>query len=92
MSTQIHINSSNLEAQINVLKNMESRWTAMNTTPPATVGGGASCNELELIGNLYHDIHTTMVQLIENTIGFMENTKKSFENSDQTTARLMENK
>lgn len=90
MSEQIHINTSSLETEIEALKSMQSRWSAMNSTPPATVGGGATVNELELIGSMYHDLHSTMLQLIGNTIGFMENTLKSYQHSDNTAAHTME--
>lgn len=92
MSEQIHINASGLETEIEALKSMQSRWSAMNTTPPAAVGGGATVNELELIGSTYHNLHSAMLQLIGNTIGFMENTLKSYQHSDNTAAHTMEKK
>ncbi len=92
MGNQIHISASNLQTEIGTLKSIMSKWCAMKKTPPAAAGGGPAVNELEQIGKAYEELHDTMIQLISNTIGFMENTEKSYQHSDQTAAKVIAKK
>lgn len=83
---EIKINVNALNDAITRLKNL--RTTCQNTKNkiPDTVGGGLTVNELESISSLYEDLDTGFINLVSNTISFMENVKESYKSSDSKAA------
>lgn len=86
----IQIEFPTLDSSIGKLKSMQKQWQAMDSKPPQTIGGGASVNELELMGATYDKLHTHMCNLISETILFMEKTRASYKESDEKSKDLID--
>ncbi len=83
---EIKINISNLGNAVIRLNNMAANWSARNTAPPKTVGGGKTVNELEEIAQIYTDLNSNLVTLASTTASFFSNIKDSYEASDKKAA------
>jgi len=83
---EIKISISDLESAVTKLNGYAASWAANNTTPPATVGGGSTVNELEKIAQLYKDLNSHMATLASSTATFFSNIKDSYQESDQKAA------
>lgn len=83
---EIKIKINALNDSITELKNLKTACQDWETTCPETVGGGQTVNELESIAALYKSLNTHFIDLVSNTISFMENVKTSYESSDQEAA------
>lgn len=84
---EIQIKIDKLSESITKLCGLKESCQSWNTTCPETVGGGQTVNELESIASLYKNLNVHFIDLISNTILFMENMKDSFEESDNEAAR-----
>ena len=84
---EIKIKINALNDSITELKNLKTACQDWDTTCPETVGGGQTVNELESMGTLYKNLNTHFINLVSNTISFMENVKTSYEESDNKAAR-----
>ncbi len=84
--SEIKVNLDNLEGAILKLNNYAANWESNPTTPPATVGGGQTVNELEELAQMYKDLNTHMVTLASTTAAFFTNVKNSYQESDQKAA------
>lgn len=89
---EIKIKISALNDSITELKKLKSACQHWDTTSPQIIGGGHTVNELESIVTLYKSLNTHFIDLVSNTISFMENVKTSYESSDQeSSAKLSGN-
>lgn len=79
---EIKIAIDALENKISELQTLQNEISTNATTPPATVGGGTSVNELEKIATLHQTMLSSIQLLVTNTISFMENIKVSYVESD----------
>lgn len=83
---EIKIKINALNDSITELKNLKSTCQEWDTLSPEIVGGGQTVGELESIAKLYKSLNTHFIDLVSNTISFMENVKSSYEESDQNAA------
>lgn len=83
---EIIIRTAKLDESISDLKSLRSQCQNFDINYPNTVGGGRTVDELECMAKLYQDINNKFIELINNTISFMENLKDSFEESDRKAA------
>jgi len=84
--SEIKVNLVNLDGAITRLNNLAANWSANPTTPPATVGGGKTANELEELAQMYKELNDHMVSLASNTAAFFTNVKNSYQESDHKAA------
>lgn len=84
---EIQIKINKLSESITKLGSLKESCQSWNTTCPETIGGGQTVNELEGLASLYKSLNVHFIDLISNTILFMENMKDSFEESDNEAAR-----
>jgi len=89
---EIKINITNLEGAIARLNNMATNWASNDTTPPTTVGGGKTANELEALAQMYKELNNQMAELAANTASFFANIKSSYEESDHKAASNIKGK
>ena len=90
--SEIKVNLVNLDVAISQLNNLARNWGANPKTPPATVGGGKTANELEELAQVYRDLNDHMVSLASNTAAFFTNVKNSYQESDHQAASKMSGK
>lgn len=88
--SEINVSVADLEEAIEKLNSLSTGWSAIDTTPPETVGDGYVVDKLVEIAQLYQDLHAGMATLISNTISFLTNTKESYETSDQQAATAID--
>lgn len=89
---EIKIKVSEINSAITRLQGLQSRCNLRNTTPPATVGGGKTINELEDIADAYKTLNTHFEDLVSNTISFLQNVRDSYTSSDTKAANKIANK
>lgn len=89
---EIKIKISEINNAITSLQGLQSRCSSRDTTPPETVGGGKTVNELEKIADTYRSINTQFEGLISQTILFLENVRDSYVSSDTKAANKIANK
>ena len=89
---EIKVKVSEINNAITRLQGLQSRCSSRNTTPPATVGGGKTVNELEDIADVYKTLNTHFEDLISNTISFLQNVRDSYASSDTKAANKIANK
>lgn len=89
---EIKVKVSEINNAITRLQGLQSRCISRNTTPPATVGGGKTVNELEDIADVYKTLNTHFEDLISNTISFLQNVRDSYTSSDTRAANRIANK
>lgn len=89
---EIKIKVSEINSAITRLQGLQSRCNSRNTTPPATVGGGKSVNELEDIADVYKTLNTHFEDLVSNTVSFLQNVRDSYTSSDTKVANKIANK
>lgn len=89
---EIKINVPEINSAITRLQGLQSRCNSRNTTPPATVGGGKTVNELENLADVYKALNTHFEDLISNTISFLQNVRDSYTSSDTKAANKIANK
>lgn len=89
---EIKVKITEINNAITRLQSLESRCSSRNTSPPATVGGGKTVNELESIADAYKTINTHFEELISNTISFLQNVRDSYTSSDTKAANKIANK
>ena len=85
--SEIKLKINELNDSIEALKKLKTECQEWDTTSPDTVGGGQTVNELEAIAALYKKLNTHFIDLVSNTVSFMENVKESFEESDIEAAK-----
>lgn len=83
---EISISILALNNAITSLKSLESDWNSKVENAPETVGGGDAVKELEAIGKVYEDLHTHLSALLAGTISFLENTRQSYQESDEAAS------
>lgn len=83
---EIKIKINALNDSISELKNLKTACQDWDVTSPEMVGGGQTVGELESIATLYKSLNSNFIDLVSNTISFMENVKSSYEESDQNAA------
>ena len=89
---EIKVKVSEINSAITRLQGLQSRCNSRKTTPPATVGGGKTVNELEDIADVYKTLNTHFEDLITNTISFLQNVRDSYTDSDTKAANKIANK
>lgn len=89
---EIKVKISEINSAITKLQRLQSRCNSRNTTPPTTVGGGKTVNELEDIADVYKSLNTQFGVLVSNTISFLQNVKDSYVSSDTKAANKIKNK
>lgn len=89
---EIKIKIDRLNESITKLGSLKESCQNWNTSCPETVGGGQTINELESIATLYKSLNVHFIDLISNTMLFMENMRESFEESDNEAARSISSK
>lgn len=89
---EIKLNINSLEDAISQLQDLRNECVNYGNLCPNTVGGGLTVNELESLVKTYDKLDNEFIQLISNTILFMKNVQKSFENSDKKAANSIQNK
>lgn len=55
---EINIKITELNNTITKMKNLQKKSKSVNATPPATVGGGKTVNEIEEIAKLYQKLNS----------------------------------
>lgn len=85
--SEIKINVEKIDVSITKLQKLKSKCILNSKTPPETVGGGQTVNELETIANEYRNIDSHLELLVSNTISFLQNVKNSYITSDQKAAK-----
>ena len=86
MST-IDIKINVLDSAINELANVKRTCDGFKKTPPSTIGGVKTVNELEEIGKLYQTMNDHLSAMIGSTITLLQKTKDGFQTNDQTAAK-----
>lgn len=86
---EIKVSITHLEAAISALNTLQADWSANNTTPPPTLGGGKTVAEFEELSRMYKDLNSHMVTLVSNTAAFLTNVKESYVESDNKAASGM---
>lgn len=81
--SEINLKSVNLSNHIADLKSLKNRISSDNNKCDAVRGGGTAIQELETLAGSYKKMKTNVTELIENTIGFMENINLSFTENDK---------
>lgn len=89
---EIKVKVSEINNAITKLQGLQSKCNSRNTTPPVTVGGGKTVNELENIANVYKTLNTQFETLLSNTISFLQNVRDSYTASDTKAANKIANK
>lgn len=89
---EINVKITEINNAISKLKALHSKCNSRKTTPPSTVGGGKTVNELENIADIYKSLNRDFGELISNTISFLENVKDSYVSSDTKAAQGINNK
>ena len=89
---EIKVKVSEINSAITRLQGLQSRFNSRKTTPPTTVGGGKTVNELEDIADVYKTLNTHFEDLITNTISFLQNVRDSYTASDTKAANKIANK
>lgn len=84
--SEINVKISGVEDAITKLQNLQKQSASIGITKPATVGGGEVVGYLEEIADVYRKIYANFVSLVGNTIGFLENMRDSYAESDQKAA------
>lgn len=84
--SEIKVNIENLEEAIAELNKYASDWACNSTTPPTTVGGGKTVNELEELAKIYKELNDHMVLLASSTATFFTDVKNSYQESDHKAA------
>lgn len=87
--SEINIKITEISNAIEKLRELQSKFNSRNTTPPSTVGGGNTVNELENIAGVYKTLNRDFSELLSNTIAFLNNVKTSYEESDQKARRAI---
>ena len=85
--SEINIKITEIDNAIAKLQGLQSKCSLINTTPPITVGGGKTVNELEDIAEVYKALNIQFGELILNTILFFQNIKNSYVISDIRAAK-----
>ena len=83
---EIKIRIEEINNAITRLQALQSKSSSRNTTPPVTIGGGKTVNELESIAGVYKTINIHFEDLIYNTILFLQNVWDSYISSDTKAA------
>lgn len=89
---EINIKVTEIDSAIEKLQSLQSRCSSINTTPPITVGGGKTVNELENIADAYKTMNIHIEDFITNTISFLQNVRDSYVASDAKAAKGMTSK
>lgn len=89
---EINVKITEINNAISKLKALQSKCNLRKTTPPSTVGGGKTVNELENIADIYKSLNRDFGELISNTISFLQNVKDSYVSSDTKAAQGINNK
>lgn len=89
---EIKVNINSLNNSIEQLKNLKQKCIDYENLCPNTVGGGLTITELENITKIYDELDSHFIQLVNNTILFMDNVKTSYETSDKKAANNIRNK
>ena len=85
--SEINVKIVELDNAITKLQGLQKKCTSRNTTPPTTVGGGKTINELEEIASIYKSLNTDFSGLISYTIAFMQKVKNYYLSADQKSAK-----
>lgn len=89
---EIKINIDSLKDAIDQLHTLRDECVNYGNLCPETVGGGLTVSELENLVKTYDQLDNHFIQLISNTILFMQNVQKSFESSDKKAANNIQKK
>lgn len=83
---KIDIRFDTLNEAIDKLNKLERKRNSIDISPPTTVGGGMTVNEMEEIASEYKKLHAALGTLITNTSLFLQNVRDSFQEIDETAA------
>lgn len=89
---EVNIKVTEINNTIGKLQSLQSRYSSIDITPPTTVGGGKTVNELENLAATYKMMNVYLRSLISNTISFLQNVRDSYVSSDEEAARKINNK
>lgn len=89
---EIKINIQSLNAAIEKLESLKRECQDYGNLSPETRGGGLTINELESLLEMYDTLDNSFIDLISNTISFMNNIKRSYEGADRDAYSGMTNK
>lgn len=93
MSEEIKVSISELDAKISDLKQMRDDWSAGDTAcqgaRPGKSGCGNALNAAELAADEYAAINSALASLLDLTIQYFENARKSLAASDENAAAAM---
>lgn len=84
--SEININIVCLKDAITQLSNLRKNYVDYKILCPDTIGGGLTVTELNNLVKIYNNLDNCFIQLLNSTIGFMENVQESYENSDKKAA------
>ena len=82
----INENIAALEEKIGKLRELKTECEAISVRAYDVVGGGESINVLTAIDEEYANIKNTIIALIDNSVLFFENVKKSLVEADENAA------
>ena len=86
---EIKVKASEIENAITRLKAIVTTATSSKTSTPSIIGGGQSVNKLEAVAEVYKNIDSNFITLVQNTISFLSNVEDSFATSDQKAGDKM---
>lgn len=84
--TEINVNLTALENKIGRLRTLREFCESIPSSAMTVQGSGESVTELSNIDNEYEQIHSTLIALIDHSIGFFENLSISVEQADMKAA------
>lgn len=93
-SEYINVSYGELTNEIGVLRAMmqdaESNNQALSGAKSQAMGGGESVAAIELMADSADSIHSAFVQVLQNTISFLQSAQQSMSGADRAAAVLME--
>lgn len=84
--SEIQINLKKLEEQISQLRVLNENLKASVTISPTCSGGGKTVQQIENMTSNCLKVHNDLINLFSNTISFLENVEKSYENADKNAS------
>ncbi len=89
---EIKVKRTSLEDEIKKLGNLKNKCLNYGDSNPQCVGGGSTVTEIQNLVNLYNDLDRHFIQLVSNTIEFMNNVNTSYVESDKKAADSINSK
>lgn len=91
-SEQINVSVAALEEKIAALRKLKTDCEALDTSEDALVGSGQSIAVYQAIDQEYALIQKSILTLLDNSVQFFENVKKTMEEADrQASEKIAQN-